>query len=653
MAPTPSRAILALSLLLSSTASTVLAQDASLGVVDPSFESDLAEGLFDYNYAQFDETDDDLLPAPEPADYDLLSPDEFSEVFKRTVDGNDAAQRWKSSQKRALGKGWSGTSSFRRAGTTGVAAMQTTVVDDDNIVIYDKAEDNALKISGHSAWGSVYTISSQKVRALDLKTNSFCAGGGWISNGTLVSVGGNPQQTYMNDAAGDGLAAVRLFTPCSNAKCDVEEYPSRIRLTSARRYPTSTRLTDGSLIIVGGMTAGGYNNDESTDNPTLEFYPPKGDGLQVYSPFLHDALKSNLFPVLYTLPDGRLFVAANKKAMIYDWKKNVEYRLPDLPNGVTVTYPASAASALLPLTVANNWTPEVLFCGGTDADIEQDPWKMSAKVKASKLCSRMVLNAAGIKAGWKTQNMPTRRTMGDFIQTPDGKLVLVNGAQAGIAGTGTSKSTCLEMLEIGASNAREPNFQPLLYDPDARVKDRFSSSGFKSSNIERLYHSSATLLPSGEIWIAGSNPNDKVSTVEYSTRYEVEILSPPYMSMDRPTFTKGFARLLYGKTFTIKLGSIPKGTKSVRAVVMDLGYSTHGVHFSQRLVELESTWSGSKLKIKGPKSTGIFPPGPGWIYVLADDVPSAGQKVMVGPGTGPPVSQSAIKNMLKKTSGSS
>jgi hypothetical protein len=83
---------------------------------------------------------------------------------------------------------------------------------------------------------------------------------------------------------------------------------------------------------------------------------------------------------------------------------------------------------------------------------------------------------------------------------------------------------------------------------------------------------------------------------------------------------------------------------------MDLGYSTHGVHFSQRLVELVSTWNNAnKLTIKGPANTGIFPPGPGWIYVLADDIPSAGVKVMVGPGVSPPVSQSAINNMLKKT----
>jgi hypothetical protein len=102
----------------------------------------------------------------------------------------------------------------------------------------------------------------------------------------------------------DGLAGIRLFTPCDDEKCDVYEDHDRIRLTSARWYPSTTRLTDGSLLIAGGMIAGGYNNAESTDNPTFEYFPPKGDGLQFYSQFLHDALNSNLYPIMFSLPSG-------------------------------------------------------------------------------------------------------------------------------------------------------------------------------------------------------------------------------------------------------------------------------------------------------------------------------------------------------------
>ncbi|BGP37435.1 hypothetical protein JCM10449v2_001341 [Rhodotorula kratochvilovae] len=601
------------------------------------------DGLFEYTAS-----DDflDELPAPEPADYELVSEEERDALFERSVDGK-VAKAWHahSAQKRALGKMWSGKSTFAAAGSTGVGAMQITLVDDDHILIYDKAENDALKDSrGNSAWASLYSIKQKKVRALNVKTNSFCAGGGWIGNGTLVSVGGNPQQTYINDAAEDGLAAIRLFTPCTNDKCDVYENPARIRLTSQRWYPSTVRLTDGSILIAGGMIAGGYNNQESTDNPTFEFYPPKGTGMPIYSSFLHDALNSNLFPVMWALPNGYLFIAANQIAMLYDWEKNIERRVKSFPNGVTITYPGSSASVLLPLTIANNYEPEVLFCGGTTANLDINPAQLSAKAPASKQCSRMVLNAAGIRKGWQTENMPTARVMGDAILMLDGTILIVNGAATGVAGYGNVKD------EVGASNARSPTKQPVLYDPLAAKGKRFSRD-FPSASYERLYHSVATLIPDGRIFIAGSNPNDGVSTKTYRTRYNVEMLSPPYTSMTRPTFSGAPANLLYKKSYTLTV-NVPSGTKKVQGFIMDLGYSTHGVHMSQRMVELSCKLSGKKLTITGPKTTGIYPPGPAWIHILADGVPSKSTKIMVGPGSSPPVSQSAINNMLKNTKGS-
>lgn len=86
------------------------------------------------------------------------------------------------------------------------------------------------------------------------------------------------------------------------------------------------------------------------------------------------------------------------------------------------------------------------------------------------------------------------------------------------------------------------------------------------------------------------------------------MLSPPYMSMSRPTFSGQPAKMLYGKQYTLTV-SLPKGTKKVQAFVMDLGYSTHGVHMSQRMVELAATLKGNKLTVTAPKTTGLYPPG--------------------------------------------
>lgn len=89
-----------------------------------------------------------------------------------------------------------------------------------------------------------------------------------------------------------------------------------------------------------------------------------------------------------------------------------------------INYPSTAASALLPLTIANNFTPEVLFCGGSSADTDGNPSNISADTPASTQCVRMVLNEAGIAGGWIVEQMPDARVMGEAVLTPDGEREL-------------------------------------------------------------------------------------------------------------------------------------------------------------------------------------------------------------------------------------
>lgn len=75
---------------------------------------------------------------------------------------------------------------------------------------------------------------------------------------------------------------------------------------------------------------------------------------------------------------------------------------------------------------------------------------------------------------------------------------------------------------------------------------------------------------------------------------------------------------------------------------MDFGYVTHAVHANSRLVYLESSVTSDSIEITGPPSANIYPPGPGWLIVVADDVPSKAVKVMVGDGSGPVVNEAAL-----------
>ncbi|KAJ2990059.1 hypothetical protein NUW54_g8589 [Trametes sanguinea] len=87
--------------------------------------------------------------------------------------------------------------------------------------------------------------------------------------------------------------------------------------------------------------------------------------------------------------------------------------------------------------------------------------------------------------------------------------------------------------------ASEPVGQPAIYDPSKPKGQRWSTAGFDTSSIARLYHSSAILLPDASVLIAGSNPNVDVNlTAPFPTTYKAEVFYPSYFAApNRPSFT--------------------------------------------------------------------------------------------------------------------
>jgi hypothetical protein len=155
--------------------------------------------------------------------------------------------------------------------------MQLAVIDDSRVLLVDKVEHNLLTVSGHPAWGALYDFRTNKVRQpLDLASNSFCAGGSFLSNGTLINIGGNPVSSDHTGSAdfGDvnGLQAIRMFDPCEEGRddCEMIEDPQRIRMASPKWYSTAARLGDGSAFIMGGAIKGGWQNNKLVVTYTKE-----------------------------------------------------------------------------------------------------------------------------------------------------------------------------------------------------------------------------------------------------------------------------------------------------------------------------------------------------------------------------------------------
>lgn len=85
---------------------------------------------------------------------------------------------------------------------------------------------------------------------------------------------------------------------------------------------------------------------------------------------------------------------------------------------------------------------------------------------------------------------------------------------------------------------------------------------------------------------------------------------------------------------------------------MDLGFITHGNHANTRQVFLKIRQSRGRngsvttLTVSNPSNCTVYPPGPGWIFVVVDGIPSKGAEVMVGDGTGPPVDEAALEKLV-------
>ncbi|KAJ7343332.1 DUF1929-domain-containing protein [Mycena albidolilacea] len=578
--------------------------------------------------------------------------------------------------------------SFADGGNTQISAMMMFVGNNEKVYILDKAEGNEAQINGHPAWGSVWDINTHQATVMDVATNVFCASGMHLPNGSFVTFGGNGAigpggniGSVRNPGGGsgswdavyqdfDGSRSIRILNPCTSsddmtsAECQWFDNPAVLSMKKQRWYSAAEMLGDGTIVIIGGFVNGGYinrntpNNDPTTSGgaaePTFEFFPSTGQEPQQMA-FLTKTSGLNAYAHTYLMASGQVFVQANYSTMLWDPRSNQETDLPDMPGQVIRVYPASGGVAMLPLTVANNYTQTLLFCGGTDMPEplwgnysypNTDTWNYPA----SKDCQRITPEPAdGSPAAYEQDDdMIEGRTMGQFIILPTGQLFMVNGGLNGTAGYADSTGTTpLGQMPFGQSLASGPVGTPAIYDPTAPKGSRWSNAGLATSQIPRLYHSSALLLPDATVLIAGSNPNVDVNlTRPFKTEYRAEVFYPPYFAASTRPVPSGIpSKLTYGgNAFDITIpassysGKSDDAADNTTVALLRPGWTTHGMNMGQRYLQLQNTYTVSSngdltLHVAQlPPNPNLFQPGPAWLYVVVNGIPSNGTSVLVGSG---------------------
>ncbi|KAI0645783.1 DUF1929-domain-containing protein [Trametes meyenii] len=537
---------------------------------------------------------------------------------------------------------------FEIVGDSMVSAQQMFLGTLDKVYIIDKTEANPKQVNGHPAWASEFSVSKKGGRTMDIVTNTFCAGGNVLANGTWLNVGGNMAVTTGGAKADDqkvggqpyedpdGGQSIRLLNPCDDGTCDWVLYNQQ--MTSRRWYPTLETLEDGSIIIIGGAEWGGFVNDANQNNPTYEIFPPKANADPVKLDILENTLPANLYPLTWLLPSGKLLIQSNWKTTLLDYKAQKETPIDDMIEAVRV-YPASGGTAMLPLTPANGYTATILFCGGND--LQPDRWTTDwdiAQYKTSTSCVTITPDVATTYN--KDDPIPEGRSMGNLILLPNGKILLLNGAATGVAGYGPQDWT------VGESYADNPVLTPAIYDPNAPAGSRWSRDGLQASTIPRMYHSSATLLPDGSVLVSGSNPHADytVDNVKFPTEYRVEYFYPSYYNQRRPQPQGLLNQLAYGGPyFNVTLtkddlsGDV-NNIKETQVILLRTGFSTHTMNMGQRFLQLNSTYTGNAdgsavLHVSQvPPNAALFAPGPALLFVVVNGVPSVGVQTMVGSG---------------------
>ncbi|XP_045818237.1 aldehyde oxidase GLOX-like [Trifolium pratense] len=534
----------------------------------------------------------------------------------------------------------------------GISAMHMQVMKDNKVVIFDRTDfgpsnislpnhrcrfnprDQALKLdcTAHSV---LYDISSNTLRPLTLQTDAWCSSGSVSPTGTLIQTGGY----------NDGYNKLRTFNPCPESNnCDWEELHQN--LSSSRWYASNQILPNGRIIVVGGRSAFSY-----------EFVPKNfNDASHYFFRFLqitrdsNPGEENNLYPFLHLLPDGNLFIFANRRSILFDYDRNRVIReFPIIPGEEKRNYPSTGSSVMLPLNLTGkNSTSlievEIMVCGGAYPGAYDFANKKKVFLEASSSCGR--LKVSDSEPEWVMEIMPIPRVMPDMILLPTGNLIILNGATNGTAGW---------------ENAVNPVLCPVLYRPN--LPDPFLRFQLLApASTPRLYHSSAVLLPDGRILVGGSNPHKLYDfRATYPTELSLDAYYPEYLGPEfvalRPNIiavevVKNTA--LHGSLFSVSFSLRKKSDfNGIRISMVAPSFTTHSFAMNQRVLFLEITGievvavgqnSGEfglensteevassiyKATVRGPPSFNVAPPGYYMLYVVHAGVPSVATWVHV------------------------
>jgi len=503
------------------------------------------------------------------------------------------------------------------------------------LVGYDDTEENE-----NSTVSVLNPKTGQQVNVLpDPQYNKFCSGHAFLPDGRLVVASGNVEPR--------SAKSLHTFTPEGEGGFWTDFGPMS---GDIRWYPTCTTLPDGRVSILAGTAevfttinqvtcSADYTSGSSQPRPvnkTYEIFDGTIKGPSIPVPEIFDTCQESLglyglYPFVFVLPDGKLFIHGNTRTYLLDVETNAVETLPFTTQLKTSrTYPSEGSAVLLPLLPEENYQAKVMVIGGgvscafsTEAEISncglgqsidpdsgnpitsQCPDDTRDDWKATKTCEILDLN--DLDQGWTfTTPMKNNRVLPDAVLLPDGTVFVSGGSS-----TGTADAT------------RTPVFEAELYNPKTN-----QWTSLAHMHVPRLYHAAAVLLPSGEILTSGTDKLYNIFPFQHPEQ-RIEVFKPPYLFKGpRPVIAAVPEKVTYGQTFDV---GTPDAGAVTMACFMAPSATTHSFNMQQRHIGLKmGDKTANSLTLEAPPNANIAPPGYYMLFLLnAEGVPSEAQFIQL------------------------
>ena len=412
----------------------------------------------------------------------------------------------------------------------------------------------------------------------------YCSGMSFLPDGRVLVVGGT--LSWGVDDPGDefeefaGLDKALLFDPADESWTDLP----RPAGSHGRWYPTQTLLPDGRTFVISGLSdvaPGGVLND------THEIYSADGQSV-VQLDSAAQRRDTELYPHLFTMPDGKLLLAGPNPADSARFDPgNPADPWTDLPP--LADQRIGGTAVLLPED--HQGSSQVALIGGR-------PY-----AELPPMLNEMI-DLDDSSPDWSVfpgLNVP--RSYPNTVLLPDRSMVTVGG-------------------DDRVPNWPVPERAVELYDPVT------GSWRVGPSQAEtRAYHSTALLLPDGRVLSTGDdfNPSPSGDRADSSPNDTGEIYSPPYLFQGpRPAISSAPESVRWNVPFGVgTAGDIDEAVLIAPAAV------THANDMNQRLVPLQTVneYPGHGVTLQSPPSASVAPPGYYMLFLVNDGVPSVAKWV--------------------------